>query len=555
MPERVKYYDAHCSGCGEVTTADLLAFDFGRLIQIAVQKAYDRDFGSDDKWLPLLQVDPAIYLTWRDLSQMFHLENGKYSNFKFTVGDLKNHIEHLTKIDFEEIENANGINNLVYNTLTRKIKTPLQAGKKATYQDIDKTEHAERIQTIVNLCSKSQSVDSDVIVQFQVRVNMANDDNGNPFPKSLNVIFEDDDNQSVINNVCPYCGKRFYSEVGKYEEIIICMAGSARVGKTAYLAALVDCLQKRNDFADVLPSSDAEWRFFNDKILEAYQKGEKIDKTAFEGNDETIPLFSLEIRISTGKHYIFTFIDMPGEAFDDGKGGNAGISFINNSRKIVQYAQMIWFCVDPQQVNAEVAAIAGITTQDQDRVNTKTFEVMANIGNTLRHVYPDGKKNAAVLITKSDMILSDGGERNELFQPDTKVLEEYMMNESGYGLSVKFEPTMQFAASTREYLNTANKFETNIAAMFEHYNMFSVAAYGQDLPDMDMYGLSGETSNFQATPSMIELPFIWTLAALGKTPALKMVPKYELKGFGPFKKEVYIGDFPEPVLREELYLK
>lgn len=553
--QQTRYYDAHCSGCGELTSADLLAFDFGRLVNKAIVRAYERPLGGTDKWLPLLQVDLAMYFTWRDLAQIYRLVEGEFSRFTFTVANLKSHIHFLTGISFSEIESQKGIDNVVYNTLRKKIKTPLEEGKKATHQDIDIMSHAENIKNIIDMCRTGRASDDEVIAEFDVKVVMEEDDNGNPFPKKLVVRYDDGTPQTeaVIHNVCPHCGKRFYSRVGKYEEIIICMAGSARVGKTAYLAALVDRIEKYGGhFATVIPNTqDEDWRFFEERILQAYQRGEKIDKTAFEGSGETIPLFSLEIKI-VDKHYIFTFIDMPGEAFDSMDDNNAGVNFIVNDRKIVNYAQMIWFCVAPQQVDAKLAELSNITSADQDRVNTKTNEVMGNIQSTFEAVCVDGKKNAVVLVTMSDMIQNQDNNA-KLFDPTVNVFAEYLNDEN----QLDYKKFKEFSDRTFEYLDRARNIMVTVEDMFEKFNAFAVAAYGQEIADVSP-GLAEllQTERFEAAPSMVELPFIWTLAALGKLQALKMVPVYEKKkilGFIKTDEDVYKGEEPRVAAISELY--
>lgn len=521
------YYEAHCSGCGEVTTADLLAFDFGRLINKAIVKAGERQFGREEKWEPLLRMDMSMYYTWRDLQSTYKLQVGKFSTFSFTVKNLKDHISNLINVRFEEIAAVEDINSsLIYQKLTKKIKTPLQEGKKVTHQDIDIQEHAENIFQVIQMCSKGRSQDDEVIAELEVEAIMEKDDQGNPFAKKLRVKYEDEMIEAVINNVCPNCGKPFYSEVGKHKEIIICMAGSARVGKTAYLAALVDRIEKNSgDFAVVVPSNDPEWEFFREHILEVYQRGGKIDKTQFEGSGETIPLFSLEIQIC-GRSYIFTFIDMPGEAFDN-KEDDAGVKFINNDRRIVTHAQMIWFCIAPQQVDAQLAQLAGLTTAAQDKVNTDTVKVMGNIRKTMEAVCLDGKKNAAVLVTMSDTILEQDS-KSRLFRPEIEIFQDYLKPRLGTDFALDFDATNEFMKASQEYLDKARNIGATMTGMFENYRTFAVAAYGKAISDDDLDQFIEEdyvedsSSDFVATPSMVELPFLWTLSVLGIIPSFRI---------------------------------
>lgn len=516
-----EYYVAHCSGCGEETTADLLAFDFGRLINTAIEKAEGRKLGSTSKWIPMLKLDLALYYVWRDLAAIYRLKEDEFTDFRFTVGHLRRQFEHLANVDdFSEIADLADVNNLIYNRLIQRVKTPLQAGKRATRQDIDIHDHADNIRELVELCSDRISADeNEVIAEFQVKVYMVEDDQGNPFPKKLSVIYEDGEQVNIIHNVCPHCGKTFHSSVGLYKEFIICMAGSARVGKTAYLAALMDAIEQHGgSFAThVYANSNPDYRFFYDNILTPYKRNQKIPKTAFEGSGETIPLFSATIQI-LDRTYIFTFIDMPGEAFDSEE-TNSGAKFIINDRKIVQHAQMIWFCIDPQQINARVREMNQVATADDDLVNSNTRQVMENIGMTLEQVCMNEKKNAAVLITKSDLILGNSNVEG-LFRPEEHAFTDYV-NDGG----LDFDHELQFAQKSFAYLNEARGIVATINGMFRNYTTFAVAAYGTNVSPIDVDVIQDLLQGFggdrEKRPSMVELPFLWTLAALDLIPAYK----------------------------------
>ncbi|MCD7884883.1 MAG: hypothetical protein LUI87_14445, partial [Lachnospiraceae bacterium] len=546
------------------------------------------------------------YYTWRDLSaEPYNCRDGVSSLFRFTVKNLKEHLRRLAMVDsFKRISVlGTNTNDKIYDILTRKIKTPLQEGKKITHQDdIDLEDHAANIAAVVMLCD--QKNDDDVIAEFHVEVILSEDDQGRKFAKSLRVEYTDGMVEVVLNNVCPFCGKSFYAEVGKHEEIIICMAGSARVGKTAYLAALVDCIERNGrGFAEVVPSDDPEWTFFRTSILEKYQRGKKIDKTQFEGSGETIPLFSLEIGI-LGRHYIFTFIDMPGEAFSsDDK--DKRLNFVTNDRKIVKYAQMIWFCVAPAQVDIAVKKVSGLTITDkEDRIDTNMAKVMGNIASTMQYVSPGKKKNAAVLITMSDLIMNDEQRSygDELYLKNVNCFNTYFQN--GY---FDFNLSRDFMGVSREYLHRAGRVVTSLDQMFARYGTFAVAAYGKQIAgsnavadladlasasltmedtadedsmmmdadgsmDLDMSGSlddllfdedpvgtaieeDDDDDDFTAEPSMVELPFLWTLAALGKIPAKAHVVRTEQrkKFFGLVKTNEEVSELVDVPL-DELYV-
>ena len=552
-PESTIYYYAHCTRCGEKITADRLAFDFGELINKAVQKNVEKPLGANLKWEPLIGLDMCLYYTWRDLVSIFKLRGGVYSPFLFTVKQLKFQLQRFAKVPFEDLAGLDIDTNEYYN-LVQHIKFTNQIG-----QDVDVRDLAERIKEVVDLCSVQKSPnENEIIAQFNVKVVMVNDDRGNPFAKKMEIEFEDKKRQVVTRNVCPNCGKKFYPEVGRYEEIIVGMAGSARVGKTAYLASLVNgFIEKKNGIASVVEAKNKEWEFFKSTILEEYRRGKKIDKTAFEGGGETIPLFSIEITV-LGRSYIFTFIDMPGEVFDNPgeTDEEAGVEFINNERRIINHAQMIWFCVAPEQIDADIAQMRRFTNAKQDEVNTKTAEVMANIRSTMEAVRIDEKMSAAVLVTMSDQIIGENAFRG-LFTPDVDVCAEFFDN--GY---LDYQKTNEFCNRSKQYLDQAGEIVTALNHIFRRYSVFAVAAYGKNLPqgtqaEMELVGMLNQDGvsrtadmDFTPTPSMVELPFFWTLAALGKLKEGKRVPRYERRLFG---RQEYVGDMIQEVSESELF--
>ena len=232
-----KYYDVHCPECGNVTTADMLAFDFGRLFDRAIKKASAKASESGGKWLPMLKLDPGFYYKWEDLEKIFGLKDGSVTHIVFTVRHLREHLAALAEAPFETIADLTDVNNQIYARLVRAIKPPRHE-KSGIRQHIDIMEHAENIRTLAELCSARSTMDeNEPIAEFDVKVFMEEDDQGNQFPGKMAVIYEDDDQENVVNTVCPHCGKRFHSMAGKYQEIIICLAGSPYVGKESYLAS------------------------------------------------------------------------------------------------------------------------------------------------------------------------------------------------------------------------------------------------------------------------------------------------------------------------------
>ena len=200
-----------------------------------------------------------------------------------------------------------------------------------------------------------------------------------------------------------------YGHAGQYEEIVIGMAGTARVGKTAYLASLLASILRlrggdgvtqlgyEQNVISHLAYEDRAYRHFREDLLEPYISCKRIEKTQYifdkVGDSEAISLFSMtfSIKHSEGrrKSYIFTFVDMPGEIFDDKDGADA----LNNNRQIISEANAIWFCLSPAQIEGRAL------TADAAQVNTAVGQAFHNIRRTANAI--NGIKNipTAVLIT------------------------------------------------------------------------------------------------------------------------------------------------------------
>lgn len=536
------YHKVHCPKCGNVMYANELAFDFGKLINKALEKAKNRKFGSSDEWYILTQVNLCLYLTLEDLKQDYNfikMSDGRYSGtFLFDSKKLADQLVRLTKrvnTNIQILANSQGVE---YDRLTRFMA--LNKGE-------DAEELAEKIQQIASMCVRNPN---GLIVQFDVEVSMEEDDQGNYFANSLMVTYDDDDQEKVSQFVCQGhkripCGNPLYGHAGRYKEVIIGLAGTARVGKTAYLAALLASIMRKSDgetklgfeqsvLVNIAYKGEDFDRFQND-ILEPYVIGQKIQKTEEKG--ESIPLFSLTFKINGKRNFIFTFIDMPGEVYDK-KDSDEGASFVLNSREIIRHASMIWLCITPSQIKGEEMVATS------DRVNMKFEEALTNIDKTMKAINVNGKIPTAVLITRSD----EADEKSHIFYPNFnpfskekangEIIEDkderlWWVSKDGY---LYYDHMKWFIQRSYRFLNTNPSLPVSIENVFGKFTPFAVAAYGFSI---DNPYASNINETRLPTPSMIEGPFLWTLATLGIIPCFyeKTVIK-ETKGFlGLGKKE------------------
>ena len=92
-------HKVHCPRCGEIIEASALAFDFGELINIALEKMKNRYFGANEEWYDLTGLNLCLYLTLADLINIYGFKttnDGTFQGtFQFTTERLG---EQLVKI-------------------------------------------------------------------------------------------------------------------------------------------------------------------------------------------------------------------------------------------------------------------------------------------------------------------------------------------------------------------------------------------------------------------------------------------------------------------------
>lgn len=506
----VKYNKMHCTRCGEFTTADLVAFNFSKLFALAIENT------NDETWQSLVRLDLKFYYTIRDICQEMHyvLNTKKLGKLNLTVRQVIKQLEFLMKpATFEEIKN-NHRNSHLYNNLFETISS--------NHSSFD--EKMADIEKLVQTLMSHQL--NDVIISIPLQIILDKDDLGNEMPIGIRYvigekIYED------FNRVCPRCGEVFDGQAGYYREYIIGLAGLARVGKTAYIASLIDRLKKFSDdnFISIAKENyekNESFIKFNDEIVSKYHQGQIISKTAVENTDE-IPLVYLSLKIK-GEDYNFVFVDMPGEVFDSD--GDEGIDFISEKRHILKSADAIWCCVEPAMFNNKYHNLK------YSRANNTKIDQLANLANTLNNLYP-AKTPACIIVTQSDLLKND---YPNLYQPQTNVMQEYLIE----GQILNLNQVNEFVSSTRDFVKQMLSFEATIGDIFEGFSMFSIASYGYDVNDDKLTGQN-------IAPSMVELPFIWTLASLGCLEAKKINVNKNIFG----KEKETIEDIID---KKELYI-
>ncbi len=197
---------------------------------------------------------------------------------------------------------------------------------------------------------------------------------------------------SSKDSCCPYCRKEISKHFGACPQKIIGILGGQSTGKTTYMAAFADMLDRTNldDLPFTIsyePEGDAQWRRFqasskdgNFGAMWAYQNGYNAQKTDLQSESAVSLSFLVSPKEKSKIPTVYVLADIPGEVFD-GAEGNKVSDTIQNSRKIFQYCQARLMTLSCDPHDAQIAA--------------------ANFNEWLSQ-FPKGNIPAAFLLTKFD---------------------------------------------------------------------------------------------------------------------------------------------------------
>lgn len=476
--KQIEYNKINCRGCGGVFSADLVAFDLGKVFKRALSEMRRDAELEEGMWEPLIRRDFRFYYTLRDLCQELGYRLDKEGAQKITlrVKDVKKQLEFLTNgIPFQEIQKGNR-DTEIYNYLYEAVQPD--------YGSPD--EKMGQIEMLIHNLAKCN--DEEKILTVKINVILGMDVNGNEIPMFLKYMAEGR-TWKTLTRVCPYCGMHLDSAVGYRKEIIIGLAGLARVGKTVFIASLIHQLKKltTGDFISIKKSDSSSLEKFQKDIIDEYEKGESIRKTEVENVEEIEDIY-VPVRIGN-KEYNFIFVDMPGEIYS-GK-SDESLNFISNKKPILQKADAIWLFIDPAMINPDYA---NMHIQRKEDANSQLSSIIKVVGKIYTRKIP-----AAVIVTQSDQIPAEYG----LYRPNTNVMEQYLLNGA-----LDFEEMQNFSKATDGFVDKMSNFQLSIENIFEGFSMFAVASYGFDITDRAIL------SEKVIRPSMVELPFLWTLAKL-----------------------------------------
>lgn len=549
-----EFYEVHCTNCGEVISADRMAIDLDELIHDYL-KIQIEDSGNEELRTVLEDwsyLRLGMYLSPYEMVQKNFLDEGKRLIIK--ASDILKFIgEKYSRNKFQLHVNDSGRLELpddIRRELT--LKLPLYNTK-----DVDREEKSRRVQEAVEFLANSPDV---LFLECICEFRKSLDDRGKEYIDQVLVTKVNGEKKQYQHMVCPKCGEQFYAHAGQHEERVIVMLGSSRVGKTAYLAALVDTVNRslKNTGITVTGGLDQRYEAFINNILNDYRAGRKITKTEADVDDKsTVPLLSLQVRIGE-RIIIFTLVDMPGEVFvprseAEQMMGEADGYFIVNRRMICKSASAFWFCVDPVQIDTRLEMI-NTGRENTDRVSVDIDNVLQNVDNMLYLMGANMKdKPAAIILTKSDLLSGEGPLsqrgiewRDYHLYSRQETNEPYLYLRDGSLYINSFQQIVDYVKAYiyNDYNDGGVKetFEIRINNMFTHKNFFSVAAYGRE----------ADEKSADRAPYGVVLPFLWTLACMGYLPVTCSRFKTVKTGFLGLKEEV--RSYTEPAEYQDLFV-
>lgn len=531
-----EYYDINCIECGNVFKANELTFNIDELLK-KHSEDIKREKNNNSDYDVFRSIKLGMNYSENKVNEL--LEKGsidvsdirEFLNLKYEI-DIKVEQKELQLVEevaqprsrrrLDSIISSVGIPSDVLEKYKKYIKFRAR--------DVDEDTKQVCYEQLHRILTKDE-----IILEIKdFKILYKQDDRGNSFPNIIKYSLSNGKIFMIDELSCPHCGAPIKGTLGEHKQFVIGMIGSARVGKTAYLASLVDRIDPepgiesidRNIFVKIGESGIGKATFI-DTILSSYRKNEPIPKTPPVNG--WVPVFCLEVSINE-TYYIFTFVDMPGEVFcrgeDESDYSYLDEDFIMNTQRIITNSHMLWFCIDPIQVDPIIQK-----TQEQignigksDRVVADLDKLFDAVAQKLKYIQVasenNEKKEAAILITKSDTI----GEEFDLLErrSENERLTKRVDNISYFD----FEKHKEHSQKVKNYLEEKrHMLIPSFEEMFKDFNLFAVASYGVDLHSR----IPGRK------PSNVEHPFLWTCAVLGILPSEpKKIIKTEIVKTGVF---------------------
>lgn len=313
-------------------------------------------------------------------------------------------------------------------------------------------------------------------------------------------------NRSAYKRLCPVCHNPIPQGAEDEGSTIFVVLGPKGVGKSHYIAVLIN--QLRNSFspefsATMSPATDRTTLKYNDVYYKRlFEEGRKLAPTlSYENSMESREPMIYYLRFLDGaspKVYTLAFFDTAGEDLD-----SAGRMMGLNLNAFISRASGIVFLVDPLQIPY---INRRIRMDNKPVPGADVSTMLSNIANIIRTNNRSRFKDKiriplAVALTKCDVLMKapeNDEERNVLFELNSSI---YIDREKGRYDQTNFE---QISAEVEEYMRRALSDDfTQTVKEFEKYSYFAVSALGSNPV--------GSVLNRGVSPMRVEDPFIWLL--------------------------------------------
>ncbi len=310
----------------------------------------------------------------------------------------------------------------------------------------------------------------------------------------------------VYNRVCPVCHNPIPPGAEEDGNRIFVILGPKAVGKSHYIAVLIDQLKNyvSLEFNGVLSaaSDSTTLRYHEMYYKRLYEEKRKLLPTkSYDESDESREPLIYYLRIFDSDRprvYTFAFFDTAGEDL-----ATSGKMMELNLNSFISRASGIAFLVDPMQIKY---VNQRIHVDNKPEVGPDVSEVLNNIGQIIRSnnkVSPKAKIEPplAVVLTKSDVLFKSPEDEEEdkvLFGQSSSL---HIPREHG-----KFdrENCEQIDAELSEYMRRcAGEDFMQTVNGFQDHCMFAVSALGCNP--------TGNSLPRGITPMRVEDPFLWLL--------------------------------------------
>lgn len=345
-----------------------------------------------------------------------------------------------------------------------------------------------------------------------------------------------------FRRVCACCGTILHQCTGLAPEVVVVLAGSPRAGKTSCVTAVVSALSSqsaaRNGLSLIHHANDEPVQWLFSETENFYEKGYKVTKTPTA--QTSAGAYSIHLclgqknagKANTSRECILTFVDMPGEFWQDNQGEGLSDDFFKQYQGIFLNANCIWLLMSKVTVMnislEQNPELAKMTAEDANTVkNAQPVQLQRNFGSLVSQVYHNQSvPPIAMILTKSDVnVTTQEQELNlrkmyNLFpESQLEAAIEQKNHEDTEALFIKRNSSLP-AVNMRRLFDQGNEvrsffedhalaYENAICSCFEDRYYSAMSAYGHQALNRDNQSID------PPTPFHELHPLIWTLAAFG----------------------------------------